>query len=317
MLGQTMDRRNAARIIRASAAHLQDYTLPEDNIFTLFLLRSGSAVCQIHGEICFIKGPTAICINERKEFSVEWQQCSDLYAIYFDPSFININMTVTALRNKLTPDLQDTFGFFHLSPFLLEDKDKLYIRLSDDTAECLTRYFSSFKHELEEQPDWYWSCRARSYFMDIIGVLERIYHNYYIAVPLTDECQSQTIPTELQNILLHINNHLESDLKLDDICQKFLLGRNTVERLFRSYLNDSFYGYIKNQRLDRVRYYLRFTELRAKEICHRVGFSSSQNLCKFFKSMTGMSPNQYRDSEAAKRKALLNVTQNQKKESSL
>ena len=139
---------------------------------------------------------------------MEWQQCSDLYAIYFDPSFININMTVTALRNKLTPDLQDTFGFFHLSPFLLEDKDKLYIRLSDDTAECLTRYFSSFKHELEEQPDWYWSCRARSYFMDIIGVLERIYHNYYIAAPLTDECQSQTIPTELQNILLHINNHL-------------------------------------------------------------------------------------------------------------
>lgn len=316
MLGRTVERRSGSRTVRASAAHIHNYQLPEEPIFTLFLLRSGSLVAKIQNHTCFIQSPAAICINEKRDFLLEWEQCSDIYAIYFDPVFININMTIPALRSELTPDLQETFGFFHLSPFLLENPDKLYIQLSEETADTLLQYFFYFQHELEKQPDWYWSCRARSYFMDIIGVLERIYHNYYIS-PALDHCSSQAIPSELQNILLHINNHLESDLKLDDICQKFLVNRNHVERMFRLYLDDTFYGYVKARRLDRIRYYLRFTELRAKEICHRVGFSSSQNLCKFFKAMTGTSPNQYRDSEVAKRKAFLNASRQQEKESAV
>ena len=273
-------------------------------------------MAKIQNHTCFIQSPAAICINEKRDFLLEWEQCSDIYAIYFDPVFININMTIPALRSELTRICRKPSAFFHLSPFLL----KIPISCTSSSVRKPLTLCSNisfyFQHELEEQPDWYWSCRARSYFMDIIGVLERIYHNYYIS-PAVDHCSSQAIPSELQDILLHITNHLESDLKLDDICQKFLVNRNHVERMFRQYLDDTFYGYIKARRLDRIRYYLRFTELRAKEICHRVGFSSSQNLCKFFKAMTGTSPNQYRDSEVAKRKAFLNASRQEEKESAV
>lgn len=271
MLGRTVERRSGSRTVR-HLPHIYTIISCRRNRF-LHYLYCVPVLWWLKSRIILDFYSISRChlYHEKRDFLLEWEQCSDIYAIYFDPVFININMTIPALRSELTPDLQETFGFFHLSPFLLENPDKLYIQLNEETADSLLQYFFYFQHELEEQPDWYWSCRARSYFMDIIGVLERIYHNYYIS-PALDHCSSQAIPSELQNILLHINNHLESDLKLDDICQKFLVNRNHVERMFRLYLDDTFYGYIKARRLDRIRYYLRFTELRAKEICHRVGF---------------------------------------------
>lgn len=306
MAGQTLERKGPHRIIRASVEHAETLKLPspDEAIFTLVILRTGTVTAKIRQTLCYIKAPAVICINERQEIQVLHEEHAAYSIVYFDPVFININMTIHALRSNMSENFIDSFGFFHLSPFLMEDPEKLYISLSDETCETIESYFLSLQNELDAQSDWYWSCRARSYFMDIINVLERIYHNYYVQ-DSTSRCSTRPISDELHGILSYINNHLDADIRLDDICERFMMSRNRVERLFHKYLNLTFYDYIKSQKLDRICYYLRFTELRAKEICPRVGFSSSQNLCKFFKAMTGTTPNAYRLEEITRRRQLI------------
>ena len=45
----------------------------------------------------------------------------------------------------------------------------------DESIKNIQRLFSVFEKELKEQPDWYWSCRSRSYFMEMMLVLEKVY----------------------------------------------------------------------------------------------------------------------------------------------
>ena len=84
--------------------------------------------------------------------------------------------------------------------------------------------------------------------------------------------------------------------------EKFRINKNQIENLFKEYLNTTFYEYLKTRRYEEASYYLRFTELDGEQIACRIGLSSSQNFCKFFKSISGMSPNKFRKTTVMRRK---------------
>jgi len=75
-----------------------------------------------------------------------------------------------------------------------------------------------------------------------------------------------------------------------------------VERWFRSYKGSTYYRYVKDLRLKKVCFYLRFTELQMKEIAVRVGFSSAQNLAKFFQKEKRCSMSEFRRQSVQERK---------------
>ncbi len=95
-------------------------------------------------------------------------------------------------------------------------------------------------------------------------------------------------------LLTYINTHLDEKQTLDSLYKMFRINKNQIESLFREFLNITFYDYLKNRRYEEATYYLRFTELDGEQIASRIGLSSSQNLCKFFKQMSGTTPNNFR-----------------------
>lgn len=93
------------------------------------------------------------------------------------------------------------------------------------------------------------------------------------------------------------------------------VNKNQIENLFKEYLNTTFYDYLMNRRYEEATYYLRFTELDGEQIASRIGLSSSQNFCKFFKKMSGTTPNTFRKETVKRRKSdaeLLEILQRKK-----
>lgn len=287
---------------------IETYYLPRfdlnylsNDCFSMIIIKSGSLTAKINNTDCYISAPAVICLDDRKTFQILSNNSSDVEIIKFDPQFLNVNMLIRTIRSTHYENLCQQHAFFQLSPFLTENINKSCIRLSDDLLKKIDISFNAINKNLEEQKDWYWSCRARSYFIDIINILERIYHNFYIEEQY-DTCIKIAISSEFKTVLTYINTHLNEKLTLESLYEKFRINKNQIENLFKEFLNTTFYNYLKTRRFEEATYYLRFTELDGEQIAYRIGLSSSQNFCKFFKSISGKSPNKFRKESILKRK---------------
>ena len=110
------------------------------------------------------------------------------------------------------------------------------------------------------------------------------------------------ISGEFKRLLTYVNTHLDEKQTLDSLYSMFRINKNQIENLFKEYLNTTFYDYLRNRRFEEATYYLRFTELDGEQIASRIGLSSSQNFCKFFKKMSGTTPHTFRKETVARRK---------------
>lgn len=134
---------------------------------------------------------------------------------------------------------------------------------------------------------------ARSYFIDIISILEKSFYNFEILCHFKDSHIEKTA-TDFKNITEYIDNHLEESHTLESLYKKFYINKNQIENLFKQHLNTTFFNYLRKKRFEQAVYYLKFTALDGEQIASRIGLSSSQNFCRFFKEMCGKSPNKFR-----------------------
>lgn len=81
-------------------------------------------------------------------------------------------MSFELIRSKNYGDIASTHDMFLLKPFI----DKAFVvPICENQSEKIEQSALYMMQELTEQRDWYWSCRGRSYFMEIIIALERMY----------------------------------------------------------------------------------------------------------------------------------------------
>lgn len=300
----TINKRDVSKAVLIETHYIERFDmeyLPK-GCFSIVIMKNGSITAKVSGTDCYFVAPIVICLNEHKDFTLTSGSASDVRIINFDPQFLNVNMKIDTLRSSRYKFLCQQHAFFQLSPFLTENISKISFRLSDDTMKKIESSFGNLTRNIIEQSDWYWSCRARSYFIDIINILERIYHNYYIEEDTYDICVKAAISNEFKSLISYVNNHLDEKITLQLLYNKFRINKNQIEDLFKEYLNITFYDYLKTRRYEEASYYLRFTELDGEQIASRIGLSSSQNFCKFFKSLSGMSPNEFRKVTVSKRK---------------
>lgn len=279
-----------------------DPQILSNDCFSIIIIKSGSLTAKINDVPCQIAGPVAVCLDELKKIVISSNLTAEVRIIKFNPQFLNVNMFISTVRNSQYDHLCQQHAFFQLSPFLTDDINKMFIYLNEDTLGKIVDAFNNLTRNLEEQKDWYWPCRARSYFIDIINIFERIFHNYYIETSY-DPSISVRVSSEFKNLLAYVHNHLDEKITLDSLYLKFRINKNQIENIFKYYLHLSFYEYLQQARLQQAKYYLSFTELDGEHIASRIGLSSSQNFCKFFKKMSGTTPKKFRSETVMRRKA--------------
>ncbi len=297
----TIDKIDHSRIMEIKANFSTELLVPTANIFMLSLISSGNCVVEICGITYYIEAPAMICLDERKKIKVISSNSLDVKTIYFNPAFINRNMTIDTIRSAEYPDLIEKHSFLQLSPFMEHnDSYPSFFNLDSSLFLKLEEAMDKCKEQLENQEDWYWSCRARSYFTEILMHIERIYHNYNVNQN-RDVLQTTKISGDFTAVLEYIDVNLKNLKGIDEVCQKFKINRTTMQLYFKNTMGITYYDYITKLRLENATHMLCFTSLILDEIAFRIGYSSTQNFCKFFKNNMKISPNQFRKTEVSER----------------
>lgn len=91
-----------------------------------------------------------------------------------------------------------------------------------------------------------------------------------------------------------VNNHLFSELSIDDLANLTNLSVSTFNRTFQTLFNDTPANYIKMKRLERAKDLLAMSSLTISEIAFQTCFNDVAHFSRSFKAAYRCSPSEYR-----------------------
>ena len=268
--------------------------------FLLIILTKGKLEFKISGERITATAPSFLCFDESENPVLISKSKAHYTCVYFHPKFLNINMTFPLLRSKNYGDIATTHDMFMLKPFI----DKAYvIPIAETQVEKIEQSADYMLAELTEQRDWYWSCRGRSYFMEIIIALERMYGlvGYGLTHQKSDNAPIIKNP-KLRNAVLYIEGHYGDSITLSDISANAGINHTTLTALMKEELGCTVIEYLMQYRITIAKKQLAFTDVPIKEVANMVGFKTVQHFNRIFKEITDTTPAEFRKSSVQKRK---------------
>ncbi len=112
-----------------------------------------------------------------------------------------------------------------------------------------------------------------------------------IASPSTGsmKCRRRLMP-----VLRYIHEHLEENIRIEQLAQSLGFHPEYFSRFFRKCLNESPKKYIMRCRIQRGQKLLCHTDLQVQQVGLRCGFPDAYHFSKTFRRMAGVSPSEYR-----------------------
>ena len=280
----------------------------KNNCFLLIILTAGKLEFKVENEQFYAAAPAFICFDETADPVLISKQKAQYTCIYFHPEFLNVNMSFEMLRKKEYVDIASTHDLFLLKPFT----NKAYVvPIAEAQLEKITQAARDMQEELKNQRDWYWSCRGRSYFMEIIIALERMYG--LIGYGVTHQ-KSDNTPiiknAKLRDAVLYIESRFDESITQPDIAKAAGMNHTTLTALMKEELGLTAIEYLMKYRITVAKKQLEFTSVPIKDIANMTGFKTVQHFSRVFKAQTGETPAEFRKSVVHKRKDDLNGKQN-------
>ena len=279
----------------------------KDKCFLLIILTQGKMEFKIGDEKITATAPSFLCLNELENPVLVSKSKARYTCVYFHPKFLNINMTFELLRSNNYDDIATTHDMFMLKPFV----DNAYVvPIADTQVEKIEQSAEYMSQELEQQRDWYWSCRGRSYFMEIIIALERMYGltGYGSRQHTSDNVPIIEHP-RLRDAVLFIEGHYGENITLSDISSHSGINHTTLTALMKKELGCTAIEYLAQYRITVSKKQLRFTDVPIKEIANMVGYKTVQHFNRVFKDITGKTPAAFRREAVQKRRESINKKQ--------
>ena len=272
----------------------------KDKCFLLIILNAGKLEFKVENEQFCAAAPAFICFDETADPMLISKQKAQYTCIYFHPEFLNVNMSFEMLRKKEYGDIASTHDLFLLKPFT----DKAYvIPIAETQLEKIVQAADCLQTELENQRDWYWSCRGRSYFMEIIIALERMYGliGYGIKHQISDNAPIIK-NAKLRDAVLYIEGHYGDNIILSDISANAGINHTTLTALMKEELGCTAIEYLMKYRITVAKKQLAFTDVPIKDVANMVGFKTVQHFGRIFKEITDTTPAKFRKNAVQKRK---------------
>ena len=272
----------------------------KDKCFLLIILTAGKLEFKVENEQFCTAAPAFICFDETQNPVLISKREAQYTCIYFHPEFLNVNMSFEILRKKEYVDIASTHDLFLLKPFT----DKVYvIPIAETQLEKIVQAADWLQTELENQRDWYWSCRGRSYFMEIIIALERMYG--LIGYGMTHQ-KSDNMPiiknAKLRDAVLYIESCFDESITLPDIAKAAGMNHTTLTTLMKEELGLTAIEYLMKYRITVAKKQLAFTDVPIKDVANMVGFKTVQHFGRIFKEITDTTPAEFRKTAVQKRK---------------
>ena len=270
----------------------------KDSCFLLSIIYEGTAKFQVDDSSFEAMGPCFVCFDESVAPKLLKKHGVKCDSIYFNPTFLNINMTFSRIHSANYEELALAHDMFILKPFT--DKSRYVFPVFDESIANINRLFAMLENELSGQSDWYWSCRCRSYFIEMMLLLERTYG----LIERDDSVgnANKIINPHLKKAVIYIENNYRDVVTLEDVVKSASLNHSSLTQLFKSELEMTPIEYVWYHRLVVAKKFLEFTDLPIKDIASRCGFKTTQHFSRKFEESLGCNPTTFRADAAAKRK---------------
>jgi AraC-like DNA-binding protein len=207
-------------------------------------------------------------------------------------------MTFSGIRSPNYVQIAMAHDFFLLEPFT--DTVRYELPVFDEALENFERLFFLLEQELLAQSDWYWSCRCRSYFIELMLLLERTYG--LIGQNDSVENSNKILNPHLKKAVIYIENNYRDTISLEDIVKAASLSHSILTQLFKAELDMTPIEYVWHHRLTVAKKFLEFTNLPIKDIALRCGFKTTQHFSRRFEDRYGNNPTTFRTVAVASRK---------------
>lgn len=162
--------------------------------------------------------------------------------------------------------------------------------------------YNELRYQLLVKPDWYWSCRSRSAFMNIMIVLKK--HYQMLRTGELTVCKIHPAVSNnnyVKKALLYIESHYMVKITLQDILKECSTNHTTLTVNFKKETGVTVMNYLKRYRVDMAKKKLQFTEIPLKEIARSCGFTTPEHFSRIFSEIVGVPPAQFRRQAVARR----------------
>jgi LacI family transcriptional regulator len=99
---------------------------------------------------------------------------------------------------------------------------------------------------------------------------------------------------EVAAALRYIREHATEVIQVGDVAEAVMLSRRALQQRFRRVLGRSVHEEIKRARVDRMARMLVTTNLSIAEIARLLRCTDVNNISRYFRQRTGLTPTQYR-----------------------
>lgn len=259
--------------------------------YKLVLLRSGSGLVTLNSTTSPVLAPGVWCLNETDRVVLKEHSAIEAESLYFHPTFINASLTFSRINqpepaNVITADQMD---YDSLRPFHQKTRRGFY-PLSPTTEQRVRKLCEAIRTQLEDQPDAYWPCRSRSYFLELLFLLLQL----YLDAPGREESELPVSQDDSHPVILYLLNHYHQKITLDQLAKEFGTNRNSLNLEFKTQTDCSVIEYLLRLRVRIACQLLKDTSLPITEVAERVGYVDVTHFGRIFRRRMQLSPSAYR-----------------------
>lgn len=103
--------------------------------------------------------------------------------------------------------------------------------------------------------------------------------------------------TEVYNrIITYMEDHIYSNLTIEELCRSTLVGRSKAQKLFRDRNNCGVINHFSQMKVEKAKELIRNKDMNFTQISDLLGYTSIHYFSRQFKKITGMTPSEYASS---------------------
>ena len=165
------------------------------------------------------------------------------------------------------------------------------LSLDPVNSRLVGNFFTKMQDQLTAQPDGYWTCRGRSYLLQLLILATQLFESGFGCQPQlpSDKIKAEAVKSFLQE-------NISRKIRIDQIAAHFGSNRTGIQELFRNETGTTIMQYLISLRIQSTEILLRNTGLTLDEIACRTGLVDASTLTRTFKKQNRMSPGEYRKS---------------------
>ncbi|MEK4513290.1 AraC family transcriptional regulator [Paenibacillus anaericanus] len=264
------------------------------SVYCIILIKEGTGILQMGANMYPVIAPGMYCFNDKEAVRLITGTALRAESLRFRPSVVHyslddlIQVQHVEGQKMETTEVQDLWC---MEPFF-ERTDSYHggISLDPSVAKHADDLFHQIGQNLMQQSDINWPCRSRSYLMELLFLIRRLYQT----TDFVPSAVPHVVPESVKLVIEYLHTNYKQKIKLDDLTAIFHANKTTLNEHFKKSTGLSLIAYLNKIRMQMADSMLRNTTLPTTEIMERIGIHDDAHFLRNFRKYSGYSPAEYR-----------------------